>query len=167
MSRLQVPLTGSARGGVTLGAASGAIPAGAVGATIVVPQWTQNFAPGWVSLPHVVHFIAVLPMHAWKAGAVRPLNHLVLHPGSVPPACPDWRPGECSLSGWILLKLQFPRFCNQLAAETVMRFCRASRESCAFVDSPRGKQLTLRPQHDLAIPCSPRKAHAFVDQSSP
>ena len=50
--------------GVVLVAASGVMPAGADAAIRVVPHCTQNFAPGWVSKPHVVHFIAVLSVRA-------------------------------------------------------------------------------------------------------
>ena len=44
-----------AAGGAAL--AGAAVHAGADAATSTIPQWTQNFAPGWFSLPHAVHFI--------------------------------------------------------------------------------------------------------------
>jgi hypothetical protein len=37
--------------------AGAAVHAGADAMTNTIPQWTQNFAPGWFSLPHAVHFI--------------------------------------------------------------------------------------------------------------
>jgi hypothetical protein len=37
--------------------AGAAVHAGADAAPSTIPQWTQNFAPGWFSLPHAVHFI--------------------------------------------------------------------------------------------------------------
>jgi hypothetical protein len=46
-------------GSVAAGAALAgtAVHAGADAATSTIPQWTQNFAPDWFSLPHAVHFI--------------------------------------------------------------------------------------------------------------
>jgi hypothetical protein len=41
------------------------VHAGADAVTNTIPQWTQNFAPGWFSLPHAVHFIDFLP---WESG---------------------------------------------------------------------------------------------------
>lgn len=43
-----------AAGGALAGAG---VHAGADAASSTMPQWTQNFAPGWFSLPHAVHFI--------------------------------------------------------------------------------------------------------------
>jgi len=34
-----------------------AVHAGADAVPKTIPQWTQNFAPGWFSLPHAGHFI--------------------------------------------------------------------------------------------------------------
>src|SRR5512132_1075944 len=45
---------GAAAGAALAGAA---VHAGVDAATSTIPQWTQNFAPGWFSLPHAVHFI--------------------------------------------------------------------------------------------------------------
>jgi hypothetical protein len=55
----------------TLAATGGAAGAAAALATTVDPQWTQNFAPGWISLLQVVHFIAVLRLHSkrWTPSA--------------------------------------------------------------------------------------------------
>jgi hypothetical protein len=43
-----------AAGGALVGAG---VHAGADAVTNTMPQWTQNFAPGWFSLPHAEHFI--------------------------------------------------------------------------------------------------------------
>ena len=43
-----------AAGGALAGAG---VHAGADAVTNTMPQWTQNFAPGWFSLPHAEHFI--------------------------------------------------------------------------------------------------------------
>ena len=44
-------------GGADAEPAGAAVHAGADAVPSTIPQWTQNFAPGWFSLPHAGHFI--------------------------------------------------------------------------------------------------------------
>ena len=48
---------GGAGAAVDAALAGAAVHAGADAAPSTIPQWTQNFALGWFSLPHAVHFI--------------------------------------------------------------------------------------------------------------
>jgi len=48
---------GGADAAVDAALAGAAVHAGADAAPSTIPQWTQNFALGWFSLPHAVHFI--------------------------------------------------------------------------------------------------------------
>src|SRR5439155_25869063 len=114
--------------------------------------------------PHVVHFIAVLPMQTWKASGGFPLVHPAYRRIVYLHVARDWRPVACSRSDRpVALERQLPGLGNELPAETAMRLCSTSLETRAFVDAPRGKQFTLCPQHDLAVACTSRKAYAFVD----
>jgi hypothetical protein len=48
---------GRGGGAVAVEPAGAAVHAGEDAVPSTIPQWTQNFAPGWFSLPHAGHFI--------------------------------------------------------------------------------------------------------------
>jgi hypothetical protein len=60
------------------GVGAGAAAEGAVAAARTTPQWTQNFAPGWFSLPQAAHFIdgSSLGNSQTAASSERPVEKL-------------------------------------------------------------------------------------------
>ena len=63
------------------------------------------------------------------------------------------------------LKIEFPRFRDQIQTKTVVRFFAGEMKAGAFVDASRGIQMALCPKRDFFVARLAREANAFVHQS--